>query len=174
MKILTRIGLMLLFLFSFGSASFAADSLKVGIMDMQAFQQRSKAIQKLKNTFKKDFDKMQAELDKVNNEMVQLDQELKKQSMMLSLDARADKKSELAKKQRYYKYLYEDFTLQMKSEEAKMTRQINIEMEKVVKDLKLNEKYSIIIDKRTPGIIYWNEAIDVTDMIIKGYDRLIQ
>ena len=53
---------------------------------------------------------MQQKLNDERNALAKLDDEFKKQSMMLSLDAQEDKKRELEKKQRQFKFMYDEFT----------------------------------------------------------------
>jgi len=57
-------------------------------VDLQKFQKNSKAFQKASVSVKKKFEDMQQKLNDERNAVGRLDEEFKKQSMMLSLDAR--------------------------------------------------------------------------------------
>lgn len=143
---------------------------KIGVVDIQKFQKKSRAFQGVSAKLKKKFDTMQQKLDDERNAMIKLEDDFKKQSMMLSLDAQEDKKRELDKKRRYYKYIFEDLSQEMKEAEGEATAEIGKELEKIVKKIAEKDGYTIILEKRTLGLIYFNDAIDITDRVVEAYD----
>ena len=156
------------------SGAFAAPaapaSAKIGVVDIQKFQKKSKAFQGISGKLKKKFDAMQQKLDDERNSMIKLEDDFKKQSMMLSLDAQEDKKRELEKKRRYYKYIFEDLSQEMKEAESEATGEIGKELEKIVKKIAEKDGYTLILEKRTLGLIYFSEVIDITDRVVEAYD----
>ncbi len=137
------IGLMVVFLLEgYAQAAQAAGAtVKIGVVDLQKFQKNSKSFQKIGSVVKKKFDDMQNKLDQERDALSKLEDEFKKQSAMLSLDAQEDKKKELEKKRRYYKYLYDEFTQEMKDTEVEAIKKIMQELEKVV--AKIAEKVGL-------------------------------
>jgi outer membrane protein len=160
--------------FTFFSAidSIAAPptSYKIGVVDIQKFQKKSKNFQGISAKLKKKFDSMQQKLDEERNALIKLEDDFKKQSMMLSLDAQEDKKRELEKKRRYYKYIFEDLSQEMKDTEAEATSDIGKELEKIVKRIAEKDGYNLILEKRTLGLIYYSDVIDITDRVVEAYD----
>jgi outer membrane protein len=148
--------------------------IKVGVVDIQEFQKKSRAFQKTRMELKKKFDALQQKLDQEKKAVLALEEDFKKQSMMLSLDAKEDKKRALDKKKRYYKYLYEDLTQEMKEAEVEATKRIGKELEKVVEKFADKEGYTLIFERRALGLIYFNDAIDITDRVTEAYDRMKQ
>jgi len=164
-----------MFILSFlPSTVLGAEITKIGVVDILKFQQNSRAFQKTRGVLKNKFDAMQRKLDEEKRALIKLEEEFKKQSMMLSLDAREDKKKELEKKRRYYKYLHDDFTQEWKDAEIEATKKIVRELEKVFDRIGDKEGYLLIIRKRTPGLIYYKDNIDITDRITEAYDRMKQ
>jgi outer membrane protein len=163
-------GLML----SWATGGFAAPAApatyKIGVVDIVKFQKKSKGFQTLSAKLKKKFDGMQQKLDEERNSMIKMEDDFKKQSMMLSLDAQEDKKRELEKKRRYYKYIFDDLSQEMKDAEAEVTGEIGKELEKIVKKIAEKDGYTIILEKRTVGLIYFNDTIDITDRVVEAYD----
>jgi len=104
--------------------------------------------------------------------VAKLDEELKKQSMMLSLDAQEDKKRELEKKQRQFKFMYDEFSQEMKDTEMEAIKKVMKELEKVVEKIGEKEGYTIILERRTLGLLYFNNTIDLTDRVTDAYDKL--
>jgi outer membrane protein len=153
-------------------APLAAQNVKVGVVDLQKFQKNSKAFQKASVGVKKKFDDMQQKLNDERNTVAKLDEELKKQSMMLSLDAQEDKKRELEKKQRQFKFMYDEFSQEMKDTEMEAIKKVMKELEKVVEKIGEKEGYTIILERRTLGLLYFNNTIDLTDRVTDAYDKL--
>jgi len=169
-------GLICLFLGLFATvflqpAPLAAQAVKIGVVDLQRFQKNSKAFQKASVSVKKKFDDMQQKLNDERNAVAKLDEEFKKQSMMLSLDAQEDKKRELDKKQRQFKFMYDEFTQEMKDTEMDAIKKIMKELEKIVEKMAEKEGYTIIFERRTLGLLYFNNAIDLTDRVTDAYDK---
>jgi len=152
-------------------APLAAQAVKIGVVDLQRFQKNSKAFQKASVSVKKKFDDMQQKLTDERNAVAKLDEEFKKQSMMLSLDAQEDKKRELDKKQRQFKFMYDEFTQEMKDTEMDAIKKIMKELEKIVEKMAEKEGYTIIFERRTLGLLYFNNAIDLTDRVTDAYDK---
>ena len=153
-------------------APLAAQNVKVGVVDLQKFQKNSKAFQKASVGVKKKFDDMQLKLNDERNAVGKLDEELKKQSMMLSLDAQEDKKRELEKKQRQFKFMYDEFSQEMKDTEMEAIKKVMKELEKIVEKIGEKEGYTIILERRTLGLLYFNNTIDLTDRVTDAYDKL--
>ncbi len=172
MKKLVVLAMIVSLIFGVRVLAFAADTCKIAIVDMERFQQESVSFQKVRVKLMKKFDALQKKLDQEKQELIKLEEELRKQSMMLSLDAKEDKRKELNKKRRHYKYLYDEFTQEMKDAEMEAKRAVGREIEKVVNKIGKERGYTLILDKRTLGLIYYDHAIDITDEVIKAYDTL--
>jgi outer membrane protein len=152
-------------------APVAAQAVKIGVVDLQKFQKNSKAFQKASVSVKKKFEDMQQKLNDERNALAKLDEEFKKQSMMLSLDAQEDKKRELEKKQRQFKFMYDEYTQEMKDTEVDAIKKIMKELEKITDKMAEKEGYTIILERRTLGLLYFNSAIDLTDRVTEAYDK---
>jgi outer membrane protein len=152
-------------------APLQAQAVKIGVVDLQKLQKNSKAFQKASVGVKKKFDDMQQKLNDERNALAKLDEEIKKQSMMLSLDAQEDKKRELDKKQRQFKFMYDEFTQEMKDTEIDAIKKVMKELEKIVEEMGKKEGYTIILERRTLGLLYFNNAVDLTDRVTDAYDK---
>lgn len=171
MKYFCKLALGISILFYLHSYALGAETFKIGVVDIQAFQKKSVAVRKAKAQLKTKFDAMQKKLEKEKDNLRKFEEDFRKQSMMLSLDAKEGKKRELEKKRRFYKYLYEDFSQDMKGEEVEVTKRIGKQLEKVVEKIGEKGKYTVILEKRTLGLVYYDDAIDITDQVVETYDR---
>lgn len=174
MKYFFRLLVGIVFLVCFQNYAWSQDSFKIGVVDMQKFQERSKSFHKIREELRQKFESLQQKLEVEKNDLLKIEEEFKKQSMMLSLDAKEDKQKELEKKRRHYKYLYEEYTQEMKDAELEIRKKVGKELEKVVEKIGQKEGYLIILEKRTIGLIYYGDALDMTEQVIKAYDQMNQ
>jgi outer membrane protein len=161
-------------LLSLPCSVLAKTSMKVGIIDMQRFQEESKRFQKIRADLKKKFETLQKKLDKEKVELAKIEEDFKKQSMMLSLDAKEDKQKEMERKRRYYKYLYTEYTQEMKDAELDARKRVGKEVEKLVGNMGQKGDYVLIFERQAPGLIYYSDALDITDKVVKAYDESAQ
>lgn len=164
----------IIIILAFQCDSLGADSGKTAVVDIKEFQKNSRAFQKTRQILKKKFENLQRRLDEEKRKLLNIEEEFKKQSMMLSLDAQEDKKRELEKKRRYYKYLYEDLSQEMKDAEIEATKKVGKELEKVVTEIGKREGYIFILERRTVGLIYYDDSIDITNQVTQAYDKMKQ
>ncbi len=162
------------FLFSMQYSGALAGDVKVGVLDMKRLQQRSANFQRIKEELKKKYNAFQKKLDAERQQIEKLERDLKKQSMMLSLDAKENKEMELGKLTRHYKYMVGEVTQEMKDAEFEATRKVGKEIEKVVEKIGKKEGYTLILEQGTMGLVYYDDAIDITAQVIKAYDKMQQ
>ena len=149
-----------------------ADAGKIGVVDMKKFQKKSKVFLETSMVLKKEFESMQKKLDDERMAYQKIEDDFKKKSMMLSLDAQGDQKRELERKKRHIKYLAEDFAQEMKYMEMEARMKIVREISKVVSKIGKNEGYTLILEKSSLGIIYSSATIDLTDRVVEAYDGM--
>ncbi len=166
------LGIILIFVLQCNS--LGAEYGKTAVVDIQQFQKNSQAFQKTRQALKKKFEALQKTLDEEKRKLLKIEEAFKKQSMMLSLDAQEDKKRALDKQRRYYKYIYEDLSQEMKNSEIEATKKVGKELEKIVTKIGKEEGYIIILEKRTVGLIYYDDSIDITNQVIQAYDKMKQ
>jgi outer membrane protein len=166
------VGIFIILCFQY--TALGASPSKIAVVDIQKLQSQSKAFQKARSKLKTKFDAMQQKLKDEEEAIRKLEEDFNKQSMMLSLDAKQDKKRELDRKRRHYKYLYEDFTQEMKQAEQDETGKVGKDLEKILEKMAQKQGFAIILERRTIGLIYYADAIDITDQVTEAYDKMRQ
>lgn len=148
-----------------------AGDIKIGVLNMKRLQQNSAKFQKIREELRTKFNALQKKLDAEREQINKIEEELRKQSMMLSLDAKEDKKRELEKKQRHYKYLAEEYTREMQAAEVEAKKRIGKELSRVVEKIGKEEGYTLIFERRTVGLLYYDHALDITEKVAAAYDE---
>ncbi|MFN3533953.1 MAG: OmpH family outer membrane protein [Desulfatiglandales bacterium] len=166
-------GLVLVCLFlltvGFSPPIFGAD-LKVGVVDLQRCIQESQEGKRIAKELEAKKAALQKKIDQKQDELTKLKEELETKGMMLSLDAQEDKRKEFERKRREFQFLYEDLSEEMRLAEADARRKILSDLEKVVQELGKKEGISIIFERRSSGIMFVENGLDLTDKAIKAYD----
>ena len=157
-------------LFTYNSV-LAQDFTKVGVIDLQRCIRESKEGQKVSQILQKKKDDLQKKLDKKQREILELRKELDKQSMMLSMDAQEGKKRTIERRTRELEYLYKDLNEELVRLQEKEKQRIFKELEEIIKKIGSEENYTLIMAKRAGGVMYSTESIDITDQVIKAYDK---
>ena len=117
---------------------------------------------------------MQKKLKAEEDAIRKLEQDFNKQGMMLSLDAKQDKRRELERKKRHYKYLYEDYSQEMKEAEKEATRRVGKDLEKILEKMAVEQGFILILEKRTIGLLFYDDVIEITDQVTQAYDKIKQ
>lgn len=152
-------------------SAIGADVAKFGVVDLQRCITESKEGIKVFLELRKKKDAMQEKLDHKQNELLGLREELDKQSMMFSIDAKEDKKKDFERMGREFKFLYEDLSEEMRKAETEARAEILNQLEEVVGDIGKRDNYLLIFERRSSGIMFLDNKIDITDEVIKAYDR---
>jgi len=173
MKNFIRLLVGIVFVFGFQLCAFGEDGCKIGVVDMQKFMGKSKAFQKISEDYMKKMGVKKKEFEQEKSKLRELEEEIKKQSMMLSLDAKETKMKEHGKKSRRLKYLENELLQEAKEAEMEVRRNTLIDIANIVRDIGKKEGYSIILE-RSAGFLYCDDSIDITDNVVKAYDQANQ
>jgi len=169
---MTRRGIMLLSIILVGSliATASAAELKIGVVDLQKAMELSEAGQKAKTMFQKKVDRVQQDLKAKQDELALLKEELDRQSVLLSDEARMDKQSSYQLGLKDFKRLYEDAQEELRREDAKLSEKILKDLQAVIEDYGEKQNYDLIMEKTQSGLLHRNSSLDITSAIILLYD----
>lgn len=170
MKKIFFLMLMIAFSVSAGPA-LGEDSVSIGIVDMQRCIQESKEGQKIFEALKKKKESLQKKLDDKQKELLELRKELEKQSMMLSMDAQEDKKKDIERKARELEYFFKDLNEEMMRAQEKEKKEIFNELKEIIGNIGSEMKYDLIMERWAGGVLYFDESKEITDQVIKAYDK---
>ena len=162
------------FLLGFQLNGYSAESLKIAVVDLQKLQRASTGFKKLSESYAKKLEPKKNELDREKVSLRDLEEEMKKQNMMLSLDAKESKMKEHGKKSRRLKYLENELLQELKEAEMEVKRSLLIDISKIVGEIGKKENYTVILEKGSSGFLYSSDSIDITDQVTKAYDQMKQ
>ncbi len=163
-----RHSLGLALLLAFPLAGAQAES--IAYVDMQVVLDRSKMGQQARDALKEKFAGRQEELAKQEQSIRQLQQELARDQALMS-QAMVDKKNaeiqeRIASFEQKAALAQRDFV----QEQTKLGNQILEPAQEVILALGKDKKVGAIFERRQSGLLYVDEALDLTDEVIKRLD----
>ncbi|NDV28500.1 OmpH family outer membrane protein [Desulfovibrio sp. JC010] len=160
----------LVLVFAFQAPAFAA-SQKIAIASMAKLIKESEAGQDAQKKMEKKFETAKKQLEGKQKELEKLKQSLQKQSLVLSLEAKQDKEIEFKRKVRDYQDLAQATQRKMQLEEKKAGTPVLQLIQKVVNEYGKKNGYTAIYDKKTSGLLYVDETVDITNQLLLEMNR---
>lgn len=172
MKYLSGILITILALFFLQPGVFAAEPVKIGILDLQRIITESNEGKRIQERLLNKKRQMQEELDKKGNEVNEMQKEIEKQSLMLNMDAKEDRQKELEKKRRDLNYFIQDINEELKKAENDARSEILKVIMTVVDTIAKKDKFDLIHERTGGGVLYIAPALDITEEAIRELNKL--
>ena len=152
------------------SSRAATESTKIGIVDMQRAIQAVESGKKAKSQLEKEFNSRKAELQKEEASIKKMGEEFRKQSLVLSDEARAKKQSELQERVMKFQELTARSQQEIAQKEQELTLPIIQKLRSIIGDLAKKREYSVILEKNENTVLFSLEKDDLTDEVIKAFN----
>jgi outer membrane protein len=151
--------------------SFAADSIKIGYVDLRVALNESEAGKKAKAELESVIKTKQTTIDEKAKNIERLKGELEKQQSVLSAEAKKTKEEEIERLVREYQRLVQDSQADVKKREDKHTEAIVKELREIIEKIGNEDNYSLILENVEGLILYAKKDLDLTDKLIKRYNE---
>ena len=155
----------------FLSATGVAAEIKVGFVDLLEVIQRSEAGKTAFEELSKEVMDIRKEAERQQQEVEAMRDELQKQSLVLSQEAKADKELEFKRKVRDFQDTYQSYQRQVKEKEEKYREPIITEIFELLQDYGKKNGYTMIMDKKGSGLTYIDESMEITEQIIVEFNK---
>ena len=161
--------LVLLCCFLLASAVSAKD-LKVGVVDLKKLFSEYPGTQKAQKKFKAMAEKKQKELSEPEEELADLENQLKGSSSVLSSKQRERKVAEYKKKSQEYLQLKGQMQNELATKETEITQTILDEIKVMVADVAKSQDVDLVLDSEKT--VYAKGSVDLTDAILKNFKKM--
>jgi len=157
-------------------AAFAAQAqtpTKVGVIQVQEAILSTKEGQKAATELQDKFKGRRADLEKKQNDISSLQDQLKKGGATMSDEAKASRMRDIDSKTTILKRDSEDFDTDLQEEEGKLMQQLGGKMMKVIEKFATDNGFAVILDVSNPqtSVLWRATAVDITADIIALYDK---
>ncbi|MDD4951555.1 MAG: OmpH family outer membrane protein [Desulfovibrionaceae bacterium] len=148
-------------------SAFAAGQVKIGVVDTGKVFSESEPGKDAFGKLKAKFETMTKDLERQKKEVTKLREDLQKQGLVLSLEAKQDKELEFKRKVRDFQDTSQAYQQKFAMEKGRLSEPILKLLVEVVKDYGIKNGFTMLVDKnaRVSGLLFNDPAIDVTDKI---------
>ena len=168
-KTLTLIAVLISAVIFTGTASFA-DSGKIGVVNFETIIKDSSAGKLNQKELKAKFEKLQTKLEAEKQKVEEMNAALERESLVLSAEKKRDRQRELRDKVSDLKKMNSDFSEEMQIEQNKRFKQMEKEVFEITNAYGKANGFLLIVEKKTAGVIYTGDTVDITDQIITEYN----
>ncbi len=161
-----------LFLASAYFAPFAlAVDQKFGVVDLQKALQSVEEGKKAKSTLEKEFNEKKKQIQGEEEALKKVTEDFKKQSMVLSEDARGRKQNEIQERIMKYREMFSKAQFDIQARERELTEPIIGKLRKLVEEIGEKDSYTMIFEKSESSVIFHSKKDDLTDRVISTFNK---
>ncbi|RMF92793.1 MAG: OmpH family outer membrane protein [Candidatus Schekmanbacteria bacterium] len=143
---------------------------RVAVVDLQSVLNNSKKGKEAIKMLENEFEEKKKELDKKEQELKALQDEITKRAAFWSDKIKAEKEEEFNKKLKDWRRMQVDLKDEFERKNKNYTDKILMDIIELVKEVGKNDGYDVIIEKQ--NAIYVADVADLTPRIIQLYDSL--
>lgn len=110
-------------------------------------------------------------MKKREQELIELQKKLEREALVMGSEKSEEKKREMRIKANDYKTLKANYMKEFKQLQARNFNKIKNEVLEITRSYGKKHGYLFLIEKNEGGLMYYDDAIDITDKIIQEYNR---
>ncbi|MCU0614149.1 MAG: OmpH family outer membrane protein [Desulfobacterales bacterium] len=149
----------------------AADAAKIGLVDFQKVLDNSTTGKAAQAEINKKGQAMEAEIRKMGEEAEALKNNLEREALVMSREAKEEKERELRAKVTDLRTVQNKHMQTFREAERELVQKIQKEVMDLVKEIGAKEGYQLILERRESGAIYFLDSMDITNQVIEAYNK---
>ncbi|HET8580157.1 MAG TPA: OmpH family outer membrane protein [Nitrospiraceae bacterium] len=157
------------------TSGWAADSFKMGVVDPQAVLEKSRAGKRALDTLREYAGTRQRLLAKDEEDLKALEKQLKDQESGMSDTQKRDKQGQFRTKIQDYQKRAQEFQQELAGKQKELVDDYMKKIQVATQSVAEKGGFSLVVDKGSDTtlkiVIYNRDTIDLTDQVIKEFDR---
>ncbi|BCA53859.1 putative Periplasmic chaperone Skp [Nitrospira sp. KM1] len=154
----------------------AAEAFKMGVVDPQSVLEKSKAGKKALDGLKEYVSTRQKLLSRDEEELRNTEKTLKEASAKLSETEKKDKETQFRSKIQDYQKRAQEFNQELQGKQKELVDEYMKKIAAATQTVAEKNGFSLVVDKGSEQtvkiVIYNKDAIDLTEQVIKEFDRV--
>jgi len=159
------------FILGLANTSFAADSTKVGTVDMQKALQTVDAGKKAKSELEGEFNKKKKTLQKEEETLKKMHEEFQKKSMVMSEQARNKKQAELQERFMKLQQQTAQSQAEIQKKEQELTEPLIKKIREIISEIAKKKNYTVILEKNDNNVLFSKPEDDLTSEVIDQFNK---
>jgi Skp family chaperone for outer membrane proteins len=152
-------------------AASAQKPLKIGVVNFQEVALQCKAGKAAKARLEKMADQVKKEVRGKEEKLVARQKELETAASRLTSAERQHRAEALEKDELVIKRLIQDKTEELRKAEADSVVELARQIDPILKAYAAEKGFDLILESRRPGLMYYDQKLDITAEIVKRFDR---
>ncbi len=152
----------------------ASADVKVAIVDLQRILSESIRGKEAKDLLEKEAERKKEIIETKKEELQKLIEEFEKQQLVLSEKARADKQRLIDEKSSALREMIIQYQQELQKKDQELTRSIINEVSGIVEEIAKRYGFTLVVEKNEGGILYFKNGLDITDKVLKEYDKRVK
>lgn len=173
---LVATALLSLLLTAFSTSTQAADTFKMGVVDPQAVLEKSKAGKKALEGLKEYVNTRQKLLTRDEEDLRNYEKQLKEQAAKLSEAEKKDKETQFRAKIQDYQKRAQEFNQELQGKQKELVDDYMKRIASATQAVAEKGGFSIVVDRGSEQtvkiVIYNKDTVDLTEQVIKEFDRI--
>ena len=155
----------------FASLTFGEEPFKIAYVDMQKALNNCEAGKEAKRQIAAEVEKIQKEFAGKRKDLEKIKEDLEKRGSVLSESVRQQKERDYQAKSRDLQRLQRDYEEDLRRKDRELSERILRNLDAIIKKMGEEGKYTLILEKNQPTLIYISNILDLTDEVIKRSDK---
>lgn len=155
--------------------SLAAEATKIGVVDPQAVIEKSKAGKRALETLKEYAETRKKLLAADEAELKEMEKQIQAQDKSLSEEEKRDKQNTFRVKLQDYQRHAQEFNQELAAKQKELVDEYMKKIMAATRTVAEKGGYGLVVDKGSENtikiVLYNREALDLTDQVIKEFDR---
>ncbi len=164
-------GSLILALFLFGAQTAAAKDLKIGVVDFQKVFDQSAVIRKLNSELEQKVKAEEEVITKKRETLQKQKEDLDKQQSILSPEKRADREGQIRQDLKDLQRYATDKQDEFQRKGSELMQSVMQDLAKIVQEIGERDGYTTIAERSEGGVVFFSKSIDITDEVVKEYDK---
>lgn len=148
-----------------------AEDTKIATVDLQKALQSVEAGKKAKAQLEKEFAAKKKDIEKEQAALKKMDEEFKKQSVVMNEEARAKKQGELQARFMKYQEMAARSQAELQQKEAQLTEPLINKLRGVVSDVAKKKGYTLVLEKNENTVLYSQDKDDLTNDVVTSFNK---
>lgn len=153
------------------ASAHASDEYKIAVVDMQKALQTVDAGKKAKAQLEKEVETRKKDFDAEKASISKMGEEFKKQSLVMSDEARAKKQQELQERIMKLQEKGAQTEQELRAKEQQLTQPILTKLRTIITDEAKKKGYSMVLEKSENTVLFSQDKDDLTQDVIAAYNK---
>lgn len=154
------------------ATGLGADSgLKIGVVDLDQAVSSTDEGKQARDEFDRKKREAEAKLAPLHERAQELLKEYESKRFVLSDDALFQKQLDLAELRNQIENKRREIQGQLEVDRERLVGPLRAKLAEIVEEIGREEGFSVILLRAAPGVMYTRESLDITDLVIKNFNK---